>query len=162
MFQVKSWMAGVVARSPKLSDIFGSSWSFGQMSTVMRCKMSMVHEFELGMISMVDLKHKVRDGNFTPTRYLVHGSLKFSLFYQVHLVLCISTLPPNFHPLVFAGRAQADKASPLPAKGKYSSYARSSVGNGRRRPLEARLFPVFARRQEDVILERGISAAWAP
>lgn len=30
------------------------------MSTVMRCKMSMVHEFELGMISMVDLKHKVR------------------------------------------------------------------------------------------------------
>lgn len=31
------------------------------MSTVMRCKMSMVHEFELGMTSMVDLKHKVRD-----------------------------------------------------------------------------------------------------
>lgn len=31
------------------------------MSTVMRCKMSMVHEFELSMISMVDLKHKVRD-----------------------------------------------------------------------------------------------------
>lgn len=29
------------------------------MSTVMRCKMNMVHEFELGMISMVDLKHKV-------------------------------------------------------------------------------------------------------
>lgn len=53
-------MAGVVARSPKLSEIFGSSWSFGQMSTVMRCKMSMVHEFELGMISMVDLKHKVK------------------------------------------------------------------------------------------------------
>lgn len=56
-------MAGVVARSPKLSDIFGASWSFGQMSTVMRCKMSMVHEFELGMISMVDLKHKVREEN---------------------------------------------------------------------------------------------------
>lgn len=56
-------MAGVVARSPKLSDIFGSSWSFGQMSAVMRCKMSMVHEFELGMISMVDLKHKVREVN---------------------------------------------------------------------------------------------------
>lgn len=33
------------------------------MSTVMRCKMSMVHEFELGMISIVDLKHKVRDEN---------------------------------------------------------------------------------------------------
>ena len=31
------------------------------MSKVMRCKMSMVHEFELGMISMVDLKHKVRE-----------------------------------------------------------------------------------------------------
>lgn len=30
------------------------------MSTVMRCSMGMVHEFELGMISMVDLKHKVR------------------------------------------------------------------------------------------------------
>lgn len=30
------------------------------MSTVMRCKMGMVHEFELGMTSMVDLKHKVR------------------------------------------------------------------------------------------------------
>ncbi|CAM9096355.1 unnamed protein product, partial [Hapterophycus canaliculatus] len=57
--QVKSWMAGVVARSPQLSNILGSSWSFGQMSTVMRCEMSMVHEFELGMISMVDLKHKV-------------------------------------------------------------------------------------------------------
>ncbi|CBJ26303.1 Hypothetical leucine rich repeat protein [Ectocarpus siliculosus] len=57
--QVKTWMAGIIARSPKLSDIFGSSWSFGQMSTVMRCKMSMVHEFELSMISMVDLKHKV-------------------------------------------------------------------------------------------------------
>eukprot|EP00752_Nemacystus_decipiens_P011884 g10537.t2 len=58
-YEVKSWMAGVVARSPKLSDIFGSSWTFGQMSTLMRCKMGMVHEFELGMISMVDLKHKV-------------------------------------------------------------------------------------------------------
>eukprot|EP00903_Cladosiphon_okamuranus_P019664 g18076.t2 len=57
-YEVKSWMAGVVARSPRLSDIFGWNWSFGQMSTVMRCKMSMVHEFELGMISMVDLKHK--------------------------------------------------------------------------------------------------------
>ncbi|CAM9237325.1 unnamed protein product, partial [Ectocarpus sp. 13 AM-2016] len=52
-------MAGIIARSPKLSDIFGSSWSFGQMSTVMRSNMSMVHEFELSMISMVDLKHKV-------------------------------------------------------------------------------------------------------
>lgn len=52
-------MGGVVARSQKLSDIFGSNWSFGQMSTVMRCKMNMVHEFELGLISMVDLKHKV-------------------------------------------------------------------------------------------------------
>lgn len=29
------------------------------MSTVMRWKMSAVHEFELGMIGMVDLKHKV-------------------------------------------------------------------------------------------------------
>ncbi|CAN0309460.1 unnamed protein product, partial [Ectocarpus sp. 12 AP-2014] len=57
--QVKAWMAGIIARSPQLSDIFGSSWSFGQMSTVMRCNMSMVHEFELSMISMVDLKHKV-------------------------------------------------------------------------------------------------------
>lgn len=53
-------MAGVVARSQKLSNVFGASWTFGQMSTIMRCKMSMVHEFELGMISMVDLKHKVR------------------------------------------------------------------------------------------------------
>lgn len=29
------------------------------MSTVMRCKMGVVHEFELGMTSMVDLKYKV-------------------------------------------------------------------------------------------------------
>lgn len=53
-------MTGIVARSQKLSEIFGSNWNFGQMSTAMRCKMSMVYEFELGMISMVDLKHKVR------------------------------------------------------------------------------------------------------
>lgn len=53
-------MASVVARSQKLSDIFRSSWKFGQMSTVMRFKMGMVHEFELGMTSMIDLKHKVR------------------------------------------------------------------------------------------------------
>lgn len=59
--QVKSWMAGVAARSQKLSDIFGSNWSFGQMSTVMRLNINMVHEFELGMISIVDLKHKVSE-----------------------------------------------------------------------------------------------------
>lgn len=53
-------MVGVVARSQRLSNIFGSNWTFGQMSTVMRCKMSMIHEFELGMTSMVDLKYKVR------------------------------------------------------------------------------------------------------
>lgn len=49
----------MVARSQKLSEVFESSWSFGQMSTVMRWKMGMVHEFELGMISVMDLKHKV-------------------------------------------------------------------------------------------------------
>lgn len=38
------------------------------MSTVMRCKMSMVHEFELGMISMVDLKRKVSGGNRSSLR----------------------------------------------------------------------------------------------
>ncbi|CAM9977150.1 unnamed protein product [Scytosiphon promiscuus] len=57
--QVKSWMVRLITRSSHLSDVLGSCWSSGQMSMVMRCKMSMVHEFELGMISMVDLKHKV-------------------------------------------------------------------------------------------------------
>lgn len=45
----------------------------------MRCKMSMVHEFELGMISMVDLKHKVRQswsspyGGTKPVNFLLTG-----------------------------------------------------------------------------------------
>lgn len=74
-------MAGVVARSPKLSGIFGSSWSFGQMSTVMRCKISMVHEFELGMTSMVDLKHKVRE------EIAAHQVLKLFPFCHVRFVI---------------------------------------------------------------------------
>ncbi|CAM9104826.1 unnamed protein product [Discosporangium mesarthrocarpum] len=58
LYEVKSWLAGVVVRSQKLSDVFGVDWSGGQMSTIMRYKMGAVHQFEVGMISMVDLKYK--------------------------------------------------------------------------------------------------------
>lgn len=64
--QVKRWLAEVVARSQMLSDVFSSNWNFGEMSTVMRCKMGMVHEFELGFISMVDLKYKARISMVNP------------------------------------------------------------------------------------------------
>ncbi|CAM9112229.1 unnamed protein product, partial [Choristocarpus tenellus] len=57
--QVKSWLAGVVARSQKLSDVMGADWSAGQMSTIMRYRMGAVHQFEMGMVSVVDLKYKV-------------------------------------------------------------------------------------------------------
>lgn len=53
-------MAEVVARSQMLSDVFSLIWNSGKMSTVMRCNMGMIHQFELGFISMVDLKYKVR------------------------------------------------------------------------------------------------------
>lgn len=79
----------------------------------MRCKMSMVHEFELGMISMVDLKHKVRQ------KLVTRKSLKLSSLRRTPHCCTLDTATHN----VFAGRAQTHKAPSLLAKGKYSSYA---------------------------------------
>ncbi|CAM9802918.1 unnamed protein product, partial [Phaeothamnion confervicola] len=58
-YEVKRWLAAVAARSRPLSAAFGADWVFGEASTLMRARTGAVRQFEVGMISVVDLKYRV-------------------------------------------------------------------------------------------------------
>lgn len=123
-------MASVIARSQKLSELFGSSWSFGQMSTVMRCKMGMVHEFELGMINILDLKHKVTSQASkvwrppTSFRWIwcnSHNPIYMSQLKLDRLAWSVGR----------TGGSEVDQVQAAPTEGEHPSCPRSSLGNGR-------------------------------
>ncbi|CAM9295176.1 unnamed protein product [Chrysoparadoxa australica] len=59
-YEVKKWLAvGMAARSLELSEIFGADWSYGQLSSLMRLSIGKVHQFEMGLLTLMDLKYTI-------------------------------------------------------------------------------------------------------
>jgi hypothetical protein len=58
-FEWQSWLLHVISKSKALSELFDSPWEFEQISRYQRQNMNCCHQYELGLIHMIDLKYHV-------------------------------------------------------------------------------------------------------
>merc|ERR1711988_1291903 len=57
LFEAKIWVGSLVSKSPYLASLFGTHWEHGELGAYQRQMIGMVHQFEMGMISLPDLKY---------------------------------------------------------------------------------------------------------
>jgi hypothetical protein len=58
-FQFEQWLLHVIKKSRTLAELFNVPWEFEQLSEFQRQQMDCVHQYEIGMIHMIDLKYRL-------------------------------------------------------------------------------------------------------
>ena len=59
MYEAQTYAMGFIQTSPFLTTLFNAQWKYGEMSTYMRNVMTPGRQYEVGLISMPDLKYHV-------------------------------------------------------------------------------------------------------
>jgi len=57
-FEFQQWLLHVVGKNRRLARMFDVPWRYCEMSRIQRQDMGFVHQFEIGMINIVDLKYR--------------------------------------------------------------------------------------------------------
>jgi hypothetical protein len=112
--EVKRWLGSLVSRSRTLSDIFGGDWDFGQMSTLMRLKMGMVHQYQIGMIDIVDLKYTAAR-QLSAYKGVLHPEAKSLMHERAMAMGDDDPLKPDYtHLMRKAGRGRNSVSNAVP------------------------------------------------
>lgn len=64
-YEAKAWLRNLVGRSRALCTLLNCTWENGELSTYQRQKMQAVHQFELGMLTLTDLKYHLAKAMLT-------------------------------------------------------------------------------------------------
>ena len=57
LFEAKSWVKGLLGRSPYLAKLFGVAFRFSELSSYQRQTATMATQFEMGLVALPDLKY---------------------------------------------------------------------------------------------------------
>ena len=58
LFEAKSWVKGLVGRSPYLARLFGVDFKYGELSSYQRQTAVPTKQFEMGLVTLPDLKYQ--------------------------------------------------------------------------------------------------------
>ena len=58
LFEAKSWVKGLLGRSPYLAKLFSVDFKFGELSSYARQTISPMTQFEMGLVTLPDLKYR--------------------------------------------------------------------------------------------------------
>ena len=78
LFEAKSWVKGLLGRSPYLAKLFSVDFKFGELSSYARQTISPMTQFEMGLVTLPDLKYRsAKDA--VRFRKLLHPDFKLTI-----------------------------------------------------------------------------------
>jgi hypothetical protein len=78
LFEAKRWVRGLLGKSPYLAKLFGVDFKFGELSAYARQTATPVVQFEMGLVTLPDLKYHAAKAA-VQFRKLLHSDAKLSV-----------------------------------------------------------------------------------